>query len=156
MRYRWLLPFVILALAFIAGCSEDSSNQSDGESSAKETETVRVPDPVPFSFNQDSVTKATIYVGSDKLIAEITDSNNLNMLASILDDAPSFSGDATADWNNTIVLESRDGNKRELDVTGNGYVFIDQTTKIAYELDKQRFLDFVEQFQVEEKVKSQN
>ena len=102
----------------------------------------------PFDFKRDEVIKVTIYFGgTNDVIAEIEQLEQLNELSAILHNSPSFSGAAPADWNNTIVIESKDGSEREIVVTGNGYVFEDQSSKHAYSLDKERFNEFVGSFQ---------
>jgi len=75
---------------------------------------------------------------------ELIEAEKLNKLRGILDKAPSFSEPHPFDLLSIIMLESKDGTNRELRVTGNGHVFVDETAKIAYKLDKQKFFDFVE------------
>lgn len=142
MKYCLFLMLIVLSLTFVAGCGK-ASNSSEGESITQASETLPAPEPLPFAFDRDSITKVTIYGGDDQLVAELTDSEKLNTLAGILDNARSFSGPHPFDLRYKIAIESQDGTKRELIVTGNGHVFLDQTTKIAYELEKQKFEEFV-------------
>lgn len=128
MSCRWFLLFLVLALAFTAGCSKESST-----------------DPTPFAFDRENIAKVTISRGDGQLAVELIDAKKMNMLRGILDNARSFSGAYPFDLLSMIVLESKDGTKRELSVTGNGHVFVDETAKIAYKLDKQKFIDFVEE-----------
>ncbi|MEF2246345.1 hypothetical protein [Paenibacillus sp. IITD108] len=103
----------------------------------------------PFDFKRDEVSKATIYIGggSNEVIAEIEQTEQLNKLSELLHHAPPYSGAAPADWNYTIAIESKDGSERVIVVTGNGHVFIDESTKRAYSLDKEKFNEFVSGFQ---------
>lgn len=102
----------------------------------------------PFDFKRDEVVKATIYFGgTNDVIAEIEHTEQLNELSAILHNSPSFSGAAPSDWNNTIVIESKGGGETEIVVTGNGHVFIDESSNYAYSLDKERFNEFVGSFQ---------
>lgn len=142
MRYCLFLTLIVLSLTFVAGCG-NAPNSSEGEHITHASETLPTPEPLPFAFDPDSITKVTIYGGDDQLIAELTDSEKLNSLAGILDNARSFSEPYPFDLSSKIAIESQDGTKRELIVTGNGHVFVDQTAKIAYELDKQKFEEFV-------------
>jgi len=52
----------------------------------------------------------------------------LNKLSDLLHNTPSFSGAATADWNYTIVVESKDGSEKGIMVTGI-HMFKDESTK---------------------------
>ncbi|GGG54807.1 hypothetical protein [Paenibacillus radicis (ex Gao et al. 2016)] len=143
MGYRLFLSLIILSLTFAAGCGK-TTNHSKEERSNHASQTPLASEIPPFAYEGANVTKATIYLDAPKqIIAELTDSDNLNRLGKIVDHARPFSGAAPADLLYTIVLESRDGVTRALDVTGNGSVFIDQTTKISYELDQKGFQKFV-------------
>lgn len=102
----------------------------------------------PFDFNRDEVIKVTIYIGDSnegegEVIAVIEESAELDELSAILQNSPPFSGAATADWNNTIVIELSDGSERNLEVTGQSYVFQDQTSHHSYSMDKEKFVKFV-------------
>jgi hypothetical protein len=122
------MPFLVLVLAFTAGCSKASPS-----------------DPAPFAFDRELIAKVTFYRGDGELVAELADDKELNELSKILDKARPFAGAYPFDLFNTIVVEWKDGNKRKLSVTGNGHVFVDESAKIAFQLDKQKFMDFVEE-----------
>ncbi|MFF2090512.1 hypothetical protein [Paenibacillus sp. NPDC058174] len=137
------LLLIILLLIFAAGCGK-TSNHSNEDNSDHVTQAPSVTESPPFAFERDHVTKAIIYMNaSERIIAELTDSDSLNRLGKLLDHARVISGAAPDDLLYTIVLESGDEVSRALDVTGNGSVFTDQTTKSSYELDKKGFEKFV-------------
>ncbi|BBI36299.1 hypothetical protein [Cohnella abietis] len=143
MRYRLFLIVVVLSLTLTAGCGK-TTKEAEGESALPTQE------PVAFVFDRDNTTKVTIYRSDDQLVVELTDSEKWNTLAGILDHAQSFSGAYPSDLSNKIVIESQDGIKRKLLVTGNGNVFEDQTAKIAYKLDRQKFEEFVAEWSNDE------
>jgi len=121
---RFLL-FLVLPLAFMTGCSNETN--------------------LAFDFDRENIAKATISRGDGQLAVEFADAERLNKLSDILDNARSFTEAYPFDLLSIIVLESKEGTKRELSVTGNGDVFVDETAKIAYRLDKKKFFNFVKE-----------
>lgn len=132
MRGRGVLIFMVLVLIFISGCSKEDANRMVDEV------------PAPFAFEHENIVKVSISKGDGQLAVELTDNKNLNKLRDILDKARPFTGAFPFDLLGILVIESKNGTKRELQVTGNGHVFVDMEAKIAYELHKERFFDFVE------------
>lgn len=129
-----VLIFMVLVLIFVSGCGKEAANRMVDE----------VPVPAPFAFERENIVKVTLSKGDGQLAAELADNKNLNKLRDILDKARPFTGAYPFDLLGILVIESKNGTKRELQVTGNGHVFVDMEAKIAYELHKKSFFDFVE------------
>jgi len=127
MRCRSLMMLIVLSLSVVTGCGSESQS---------------------FSFDRDSVAKATFW-GSDRHYVELSDTE-INKLAGILDHARLFNGPYPFDLRGKITLESEDGSKRELDVTGNGNVFYDHTAEAAYELKWKKFEEFIAELSMTE------
>ena len=135
MRGRRVLIFIVLILTFASGCSKEGTNLRGSE----------VPDSAPFAFDRDNIVKVTISRGDGQLAFELTDNKNLNRVRDMLNKSRSFTGAYPFDLLAILVIESKNGTKRELQVTGNGHVFVDMEAKIAYELNNKKFFDFVEE-----------
>ncbi|CAM4451873.1 hypothetical protein [Paenibacillus tarimensis] len=99
----------------------------------------------PFNLPRDQVSGITIFLGggSDEVVANLKEPKELEELYTILQGASSYSGAAPADWPYTIVIKLNDEREREVEVTGNGFVFIDKSTDVSYSLDKGKFNDFL-------------
>ncbi len=132
MRGREVLIFMVLVLIFVSGCSKEDAKRMGDEA------------PAPFAFELENIIKVTISKADGQLAVELADNKYLNKLRDILDKACPFPGAYPFDLLGILVIESKNGAKRELQVTGNGHVFVDMEAKIAYELHKERFFDFVE------------
>ncbi|MBB3114007.1 hypothetical protein FHS18_006123 [Paenibacillus phyllosphaerae] len=119
------LVLLFLSIFILTACDTDAdtSSREVNDDSHKSENTSEKQE--PFNFQREQVVRVTIYLGgTDEVVADIKESEKLDELSTILQGAPAFSGEAPADWNNTIVIQSRDGSERNLEVTGNGYVFI--------------------------------
>ena len=133
MRYHRFLIFIVLVLTFTVGCSKEDVNLMESEA----------PDPAPFVFDRENIVKVTIKRGDGQLAVELTDNKGLDKLKAILDNASPFTEAYPFDSLGVIVIEWKNGTKRELEVTGNGHVFVDKEVRIAYALNKKAFFDFV-------------
>ena len=137
MRCHRFLIFIVLVLTFTAGCSKEEDNIVVSET----------PDPAPFVFDRENIAKVTIQRGDGQVAIEFTDNKSLDKLRSILDKASAYTGAYPFDLLGIIVIEGKNGTKRELEVTGNGHVFVDREVGIAYGLNKKAFFDFVGELQ---------
>ncbi|MFC4101645.1 hypothetical protein [Paenibacillus xanthanilyticus] len=141
------LGLLFLTIFILTACDNgaDTSSREVNDSYKSEHTSKQME---PYNFQREQVVRVTIYLGgSDEVVADIKESDKLDELSIILEGAPAFSGEAPSDWNHSIVIKSMYGSERRLEVTGNGYVFIDQTLQEAYSLDKERFNDFLGGFE---------
>lgn len=116
---------------------------------AKDVVRIKAAKPIdPYHVNREEVVKVTVYRG-DEIVLEINESKQLDELLSILHGALAFSGIAPDDWPYTIAIQTNDQNEIKLEVTGNGYVFVDPLSRQRYVLDKERFYDFVDKYRTE-------
>lgn len=126
-----MIGSLLLLGALLSGCGEGTVEES--------VESAPIATPAPYAFVTDGVTGVKCYLGDDTLVGEWSGREQLEAAFAVFQGSPSFSGEATADLNNRIVVAYADGAERELEVSGGGSIFIDRTTKMAYKLDKGNF-----------------
>lgn len=143
----------VLAMAavlfLLAGCTEKQDADGEKFDVIEERDVIPRAEPAqPYEFERDEVVKATLYSGDNRgssaVIAEISDTEELDKLSAIFQNAPPFDGPMTADWNYTVVVNTHDGNTKEIAIVGGTHVFVDESQNKSYSLDKERFVAFVE------------